>query len=144
MGRAWQQPHPAGKMPCRLRKAVATAKLFSSPARPVFPGHSILPTWLPQVGPRFLPPLSLWVQLCLQHLTFPCPPPLQPPRVLPQFESTTFDAGSDYFCKRHQASHKTQTPGTSLVGLIRIDSFQWWDMDSIPGWGNQYSMPRDK
>ena len=113
-------PTLPGRCLVAYRKAVATAKLLSSPAWPVFPGHSILPTWL-SPGPHFLP-TSLSGSSCacsISHshahsLTAPMSP-------APILSLTTFDASSDYFRKRHQASHKTQTLGTSLVGLIRID-----------------------
>lgn len=134
--------------PTLLEDAVAYGKAVYSqaiqqPARPSSQGTASLPTWLP-AGPRFLPPFSLGPAVpAASHI--PMPTPLTAPTSpAPILSLTTFDAGSDYFSRRHQASHKTQTPGTSLVGLIRIDlpMRSLW-IQSLVG-GAIFHMPRDK
>ena len=100
-------PTLPGRWLVAYRKAVATAKLPSSPAWPVFPGR---PPHLAPRGSSFPTSPSLWVHV-------PTPTPLRAPSPAPVLSLTTFDVSSDYFRKCHQASHKAHILGASLLGL---------------------------
>ena len=78
--------YPTGKMPRRLQEGCGHSQATQQPRlarlpRAQHPPHLALP------GSSFLARLSLWVQLCLQHLTFPCPLPYSPHESCPNSES---------------------------------------------------------
>ena len=112
--------HPAGKMPHCLQEGYGHSQATQQPHLARLPRAQHPPHLAPPGSSFLAPPLSGSSCACsISHShAHPLTAPTSPAPIL---SLTTFDAGSDYFCKCHQASHKTQTLGTSLVGLIRID-----------------------
>lgn len=114
-------------------KAVATAKLFSSRQAPSSQGAQHPPHLAPR-GSSFPAPFLSGSSCACSISHSHAHPPYSPTSPAPILSLTTFDAGSDYFLQTCKASHKTQTPGTSLVGLTEL-TFNAGDMDSIPELG---------